>query len=70
MTKATHIGDRVRAARKRKALRQIDLAEAADLSVDTISKIENGLHDPYATTIRKLAGALGVPVEKLTVGEG
>ena len=64
-----HIGQRVRAARKRRALRQIDLAESAELSVDTISKIENGLHEPHATTVRKLAGALGVGVEYLTVGE-
>ena len=67
--KTTHIGQRVRAARKRRALRQIDLAESAELSVDTISKIENGLHDPHATTVRKLAAALRVKVEVLTVGE-
>lgn len=70
MMATTHIGERVRAARKRRALRQVDLAEAAGLSVDTISKMENGLHEPHATTVQKLSKALGVPVEHLTTDAG
>ena len=66
---ARHIGERVRTIRKRRALTQAELAEAANLSVDTISKVENGLHEPRPPTVRKLAGALQVEVEILTVGE-
>jgi transcriptional regulator with XRE-family HTH domain len=66
---AEHIGDRVRAVRKRRALTQMELASEAGLSVDTVSKVENGLHEPRPPTIRKLAGALRVEVEALTVGE-
>ena len=64
-----HIGERVRAVRKRRALTQMELASEAGLSVDTISKVENGLHEPRPPTVRKLAAALRVEVEVLTVGE-
>lgn len=69
MKKLEHIGDRVRALRKRKALTQAELAEAAGVSTDTIVKLENARHEPRPPTVRKLADALGVEVEVLTTGE-
>lgn len=68
MKNLQHTGDRVRELRRRKALTQAELAEVAGVSVDTIVKLENGRHDPRPKTIRKLARALDVPVERLTVG--
>ncbi len=68
--KMEHIGDRVRAIRRRRALTQAELAEAAELSTDAVVKLENGKHEPRPKTVRKLADALDVPVETLTVGEG
>lgn len=63
-----YIGDRVRVLRKRKALTQAELAQAAGLSTDTLVKLENARHEPRPGTVRKLAKALDVPVEALTVG--
>ena len=67
--KMEHIGDRVRSVRKRRALTQAELAKAAGVSVDTVVKLENGRHEPRPATVRKLARALRVEVEVLTVGE-
>ena len=65
-----HIGDRIRAVRKRRALTQAELAQAAGLSTDAIVKLENGRHEPRPKTVRALADTLEVPVEALTAGEG
>ena len=67
--KMEHIGDRIKSVRKRRALTQAELAGAANLSVDTVVKLENGRHEPRPKTVRKLADALDVPVETLTAGE-
>lgn len=64
-----HIGDRVRSIRKMRAFTQAELAEAAGLSVDAVVKLENGRHEPRPGTVRKLAEALDVAAERLTVGE-
>lgn len=69
MKKIEHIGDRVRAVRRRRALTQAELAGTAEVSVDTVVKLENGRHEPRPKTIRRLAAAMGVDVEVLTVGE-
>ncbi len=46
--------------REARFLSQRDLAEKAGVSVDTISRIERGLHHPRLCTIRWLAAALDV----------
>jgi transcriptional regulator with XRE-family HTH domain len=51
---------RLRAIRERKALTQRELAELSSVSPVTISRIENGVDEPYPSTIRKLSAALGV----------
>ena len=53
-----HIGERVRAVRKRRALTQMELASEAGLSVDTISKVENGLHEPPPSHGEKTRGGV------------
>ena len=56
---------RLRFIRERKALTQRELARRAGVSHVTIARIETGQDDPYPTTVRKLATALGVEPEEL-----
>ena len=56
---------RLRAVRERKALTQQQLAERAGITRGTVTRIEKGLDEPYPTTVRKLADALGVDPEQL-----
>lgn len=59
-------GVRLREIRLGQALTQEELAEGAELAPDVISRLETGRRNPRPTTVRKLAGALGVGVEVLT----
>ena len=60
------IGSRIRDLRKRQNISQRQLAQAADLTVATISAIECGRVKPSAKTIERIATALHVPVENIT----
>lgn len=51
---------RLRRVRERRALTQRELAEKAGLSRVTLVRIERGAVEPHPSTVRKLAGALGV----------
>jgi excisionase family DNA binding protein len=53
-------GKRLRAIREAAGLNQIQLAAASGLTHEAISRLETGRCWPYAETVRKLAGALGV----------
>jgi transcriptional regulator with XRE-family HTH domain len=55
----------IRLWRRRKGWTQADLAREAGVHLETISGIEAGRHEPRPSTLQKLAGALGVEVEKL-----
>ncbi len=55
----------VRYWRKRKGWTQSDLAEEAGLTLETVSNVEIGRHEPRPSTLRKLARALGVEVADL-----
>jgi Zn-dependent peptidase ImmA (M78 family)/DNA-binding XRE family transcriptional regulator len=52
---------RLSVARQRRRLTGKGLAELADLSAITVSRLENGENDPDHDTILKLAAALGYP---------
>ncbi len=54
------IGDQVREIRKRRFLTQGELADRAQIGVNTIIRIERNQVEPQGRTIRKLADALGV----------
>jgi transcriptional regulator with XRE-family HTH domain len=56
---------KLRQVRERLFVTQAELAERAGMTEATISRIENGLHRPRISTVRKLASALGVPPEEL-----
>lgn len=62
----TSIGDRIRALREFRDLTQDELARIADVSVDTIRKLEQGVRQSARlTTLRALAQALDVQLERL-----
>jgi transcriptional regulator with XRE-family HTH domain len=61
MAKLTRLKD----VRQRKALTQQQLAEKAGVNRVTIARIEGGKDEPFPTTVRKVADALGVEPEEL-----
>ncbi|MDE6253973.1 MAG: helix-turn-helix transcriptional regulator [Lachnospiraceae bacterium] len=64
------IADNVRIYRKRKNLTQFELAERADLSLDSIKRVEGGKISISIEKFLKLSNALDVPVSCLINGEG
>ena len=61
---------RLREVRARRALSQRELSKLAGVSRVTIVRLEAGGHDPFPTTVRKLASALDVdPAELMAPGE-
>ena len=56
------LGKGIRRERLRKGLTQRQLAQVTSLSVSAISQIENGINSPSIVTLRRVAGALDVPL--------
>ena len=56
------VGKRLKTLRAERALTLRDLAQASDLSLNTISLIERGQISPTVATLHKLATALGVTI--------
>lgn len=63
------IGDNIKTARTRRDMTQLLLAHKIGMSGEDagafISRIEAGIQEPRIGTLRKIAKALGVKVEKL-----
>src|SRR5687768_4069849 len=55
-------------ARERAGLTQAAVAEAAGVSVETVSRIERALHEPELSTVIALAHALGYQLTLLPIG--
>lgn len=62
-------GQRLQELRVERALSLRALAESSGVTYDTINKLELGRRPAHASTIRKLAGALGVKPRELMKGE-
>ena len=60
---------RLRALREQVPMTQEELASAAGLNRVTIAKIEAGTVEPYPSTVRKLADALGIEARELMRAE-
>lgn len=60
---------RLREIRERRGLSLRDIAEASDVGLRTLVRLEAGEYDPRLSTLRKLAKALRVSVPTL-LGEG
>jgi len=64
------LAENIRRLRKKKGLSQEKLARIADISNNTLVKIEMGMaKEPTITTVRKIARALDVSIDKLVEGE-
>jgi transcriptional regulator with XRE-family HTH domain len=57
--------NRIRDARERRGLKQVELAKRAGLQPSAISQFENGQREPSPENLCKLADALGVSVDYL-----
>lgn len=60
-----YIAGNVQQLRDERGLSQEQLAEAGDLRVTYVRKIERGSVNPSVRSLVAVAGALGVPVERL-----
>lgn len=59
------MGSRLRAARQARGLTQQSLAEAAETSAAVISKLEHDAYPgPGVDLLKRITGALGVPLEQ------
>lgn len=67
-TEAVELGQKIRDLRGEVGLSVNALAEKVGVSRSLISQIERGIASPSLTTLRKIAGALGVPVAALFLG--
>lgn len=59
------LGGAIRRIRKRKGLKQEELAHLADLHATWVSKIEKGRTNPTWGTVRRLAAVLDVTLVEL-----
>ena len=60
-----HVGKRIKVARERLGLTQVDLAIKAGLTQSHISRLESAAHSATNKTLEKIAQALGVEVREL-----
>lgn len=65
---AVELGGKIRDLRTGAGLSLGSLAEKVGVSRSLISQIERGVASPSLTTLRRVAGALGVPVAALFLG--
>lgn len=61
-SKRIEMGNRIRTLRKRRVGSQLEFAEKLDVSVITISRIENGMTKIDAELLIKMSEVLQVPV--------
>lgn len=65
METVVYVGDNVRELRTLNALTQEELADKAGITATALSRIERNEAEPRPSTLRKLAGALGVEPREL-----
>ena len=65
---ALSLAAQVKALRTRRGWTQAQLAEAAEITSDEVSRIERGTREPRFVTIERLAEALEVPPTRLFDG--
>ena len=63
-------GENIKALRIQAALSQDELAEATQLSTRTIQRIENGETEPRGDSLKRIAKALNINVNELTIRSG
>lgn len=68
MQTVVYVGDRLKDLRVARALTQEELAKEAGVGKNTVNRIERNETEPHMSTLRKLAGALGVDPALLVKG--
>ena len=63
-------GENIRSARKRAGFTQVRLSEATGIDQASISRMENGKQGITLEHLKRIAGALGVPLGDLVKGAG
>jgi DNA-binding XRE family transcriptional regulator len=63
-----NIATRIRDLRSARSMTQAQLAEAADVALETLSRIERGCMSPSVEMLERLAAGLDVPVESNRAG--
>ena len=61
----TRFGNKLKSLRTQKGLTQEQLADATELSIDSISNMERGIFGPRFNNLEKIATALNVEVVRL-----
>jgi transcriptional regulator with XRE-family HTH domain len=61
----TRFGNKLKSLRTQKGLTQEQLADATELSIESISNIERGIFGPRFNNLEKIAAALNVEVVRL-----
>lgn len=69
MNAGPRVGARIKALRKRRRMKQADLAARIDRSVETVSALERGKALPGFTTLELLAQALDVSISAFFDGD-
>lgn len=70
MADQQHFGLRIRALRKARSEKQVDLAEAIGVARATITQYEAGIKKPGRDNVAAIASYYGVPIESLLTGSG
>lgn len=65
----THLKNRLEQLRKQRNIRQEDLADALEVSRQTISSLENGRYNPSIQLAFKIARFFGVLIEEIFIYE-
>jgi transcriptional regulator with XRE-family HTH domain len=68
MTLGIHVGQRIRQARERAQISQVELARRIGISANALCSIEAGEADPRASRIVAIAQELGVSTDALLLG--
>ena len=64
------LAQNIKKLRKRHKLSQEELAQKANITYSTLIKIESGANDnPTVKTLKKIADALGVKIDRLMGGK-
>ena len=61
----TRFGNKLKSLRTQKGLTQEQLADATELSIESISNIERDIFGPRFNNLKKIAAALNVEVVRL-----
>lgn len=59
------LGEKVREAREKVGITQVELSKRLKASQRTITEIETGKREPSLRTIKKIASELGISVQEL-----